>query len=147
MREIVFRLIIGSGLAAAPLAAEAASSSSSASASAPSSESAVLGAWYFGERDVTVELYHSANGLLQGKVTASPRPAEVGTWLVRDARWSANDQRFTGRLVTEETGAADAIIDVVTTADGSATLRLVCSRFFLTKTLTWTRAPTKKEAP
>lgn len=139
MRVLAFCLVILAGVGAA--------AASAAPSVATSSEPAVLGAWHFAERDVTVALYRSAGGLVQGKITASPRPAEVGAWLVRDARWSAKDQRYTGRLVTDETGVADVVIDVVAAAeaDGTATLRLVCSRLFLTKTLTWTRP--KKESP
>jgi hypothetical protein len=99
-----------------------------------------LGAWHFAERDITVTLYRSAGGLVQGKITASPRAAEVGVWIVRDARWSAKDRRYTGRLVTDETGVADLVI----TAEEDGTLRLVGSRFFLSKTLVWTRVVLKE---
>jgi hypothetical protein len=98
----------------------------------------VLGVWFFAERDVTVALYRSAGGLLQGKVTGSPRPAEVGEWILRDARWDARAHAFTGHLVTSDTGRANMVL----TMTSPHTLQLVCSRLFLSKTLVWTRAAT-----
>lgn len=129
--------------------AEAASTPTPTTQAGVAAEPAVTGLWSFAERGVTVLLYRSAGGLLQGKVVASPRPAEVGAWIVRDARWDAQARRYTGQLVTADAGTADLVVDLLAAKEGPQ-LRLVCSRFFLRKTLTWTRVAegvATKEAP
>ena len=98
-------------------------------------ESRIAGSWVMAERGVTILVVASANGLWQGKITASPRANEVGSWILRDAKLDTATGTYHGKLCAPDAGEASVALWL----SAPRTLTLTAKRFVFTKTFVWTR--------
>ncbi len=98
-------------------------------------ESRIAGNWVMAERGVMVLVVASSNGLWQGKITASPRANEVGSWVLRDAKLDTATGIYHGKLCAPDAGEASVALWL----SAPRTLTLTAKRFVFTKTFVWTR--------
>ena len=96
-------------------------------------EADLAGQWWVADRELMIQMYQTNDGAWQGKIEASPRAAEVGHRVIRDARFDAGVYR--GTLSMPDTGSASVELSMKT----ATSLKVVAKKLLLSKTFLWTR--------
>lgn len=100
-------------------------------------EKDILGNWKAVEmQNSTIKVYKAKDGNIYGKIIASNRKDWIGEIILKQVKYIADDEAWKGEVYNLERKMS---VDVTITLLSQNKLKLVGTKFFMTKTFYWER--------
>lgn len=107
------------------------------SAFAPTTQASIVGIWEAPDlENSTIQVYQDTDGLFYGKIIESDRQDWIGEVILKETTYDADEKAWKGEIYSLRRFFT---VDAVLTLESTDKLKLVGSRFFLSKTFYWTR--------
>ena len=102
-----------------------------------STQTSILGTWQAAElENSTIEVYEAEDGYIYGKITASDEEDWVDEIILKEVKYDAEQKAWVG-IVYSLRMYFD--VNVVMTLESDKKLKIVGSRWYMTKTFYWSR--------
>ncbi|MEL6674573.1 MAG: hypothetical protein AAFR61_20350 [Bacteroidota bacterium] len=106
-------------------------------APAAMSQDSILGTWQAPEMEnMTIQVYEAQDGYIYGKITAADEPDWVDKIILKKASFDEKQTAWVGEIYSLRAGMN---VDVVMTLEEAEKLKIVGSRFGMSRTFYWVR--------